>query len=526
MRSRIVLPAAALVLLAAVCQVRGQDGVMWIGDVTILNNESGAHIPVYLTNVKPASGVSFTITFDPSVIQVDGFTLEGSASESYLPADPHEDSVIEHIDNTSGWAALGIIYGLAVGPSYEDLALPVEADQQIAAMVVTPAGPLLDKATPLEFDHTQSVPEVWNTYIYTPPPPDVMEELDPELRSGSARVRAPQPRITGLDPTSARSGEPVTATGEFFLEPPEMALLVADVGVPYTYEGPNQITFTMPDCAASGPVEVKLCFLAECSTPQTIDCVSIPPPVVDAVTPAEASTGERVTILGSGFDEDLLSVEINGFPVLFTWLDSSTVEATVPDCFGGTDLPLRVCNGSTCVDKTGVLGCVEPVVTELSPSSGEGDETVEIVGLNFIETVKVFVNDGEVPFTYNGPTSLTVQVPPCSGGAPITVAVERGTKRASADYLCASYFVRGDATGDGKLNLADAITILLVLFAHMTTDCQDALDVDDDEKIGLADVIALLSRLFRTEGRFEIPEPNPDPGPDPTTENNVLGCER
>jgi hypothetical protein len=79
-------------------------------------------------------------------------------------------------------------------------------------------------------------------------------------------------------------------------------------------------------------------------------------------------------------------------------------------------------------------------------------------------------------------------------------------------------FVRGDCNTDGALNLADAVTVLTVLFPPPmppTMGCEDACDGNDDGAIDIADAIALLSWMF---GFPAIPLPAPTScGPDPTT---------
>ncbi|RUA08694.1 MAG: hypothetical protein DSY81_08615 [Bacillota bacterium] len=79
-------------------------------------------------------------------------------------------------------------------------------------------------------------------------------------------------------------------------------------------------------------------------------------------------------------------------------------------------------------------------------------------------------------------------------------------------------FVRGDCNTDGANNIADAVTVLNVLFPSPTPPtmgCVDACDGNDDGAIDIADAIALLSSLF---GLPAIPLPAPtNCGPDPTT---------
>lgn len=57
-------------------------------------------------------------------------------------------------------------------------------------------------------------------------------------------------------------------------------------------------------------------------------------------------------------------------------------------------------------------------------------------------------------------------------------------------------FVRADVNDDGAINLADAITLLEILFLGGALQCQDAADTNDDEQANIADAIYLLSYLF------------------------------
>ena len=82
-------------------------------------------------------------------------------------------------------------------------------------------------------------------------------------------------------------------------------------------------------------------------------------------------------------------------------------------------------------------------------------------------------------------------------------------------------FLRGDALGDGALDLSDAIGILLALFGGQGVgSCQDALDADDDGFLGLADAITILHHLF--QGGARLQPPSAECGQDPT--GDVLTC--
>ncbi len=82
-------------------------------------------------------------------------------------------------------------------------------------------------------------------------------------------------------------------------------------------------------------------------------------------------------------------------------------------------------------------------------------------------------------------------------------------------------FVRGDATDDGLVNLADPIYLLSYLFTQgPPAPCEDAADANDTGSLDLSDAIYLLNYLF-TNGLPPEP-PFPDEGADPT--GDTLSC--
>jgi len=83
-------------------------------------------------------------------------------------------------------------------------------------------------------------------------------------------------------------------------------------------------------------------------------------------------------------------------------------------------------------------------------------------------------------------------------------------------------FQRGDANGDGFVDLSDSVRILEHVFASRDLDCKDAADVNDDTELDLSDAVFGLGYVFN--GTAPPPPPGPDEcGIDPGTTN--LGCE-
>ena len=83
-------------------------------------------------------------------------------------------------------------------------------------------------------------------------------------------------------------------------------------------------------------------------------------------------------------------------------------------------------------------------------------------------------------------------------------------------------FRRGDADGNSKLNVVDAILIIQVETGNLQEkfDCDDALDANDDGNTTVSDAITVLTYVFQRGP--EPPDPFPACGTDPTAD--TLTC--
>lgn len=99
-----------------------------------------------------------------------------------------------------------------------------------------------------------------------------------------------------------------------------------------------------------------------------------------------------------------------------------------------------------------------------------------------------------------------------------------GTADLGFHYPYALYFtipfLRGDANGDGDVDLADAVRVLEGLFSPIAPnfECDDATDANDDGAVDISDAIRLLSFLFESTG-VELPVPSSACGLDPTADS-------
>jgi hypothetical protein len=87
-------------------------------------------------------------------------------------------------------------------------------------------------------------------------------------------------------------------------------------------------------------------------------------------------------------------------------------------------------------------------------------------------------------------------------------------------------FRRGDANGDGEVDISDPVNILLWRFSTgEEPDCLDTADANDDERHDITDAIFLLLYLF--QGERTPPEPGPDrcgTSPTPSTGCKSYDC--
>jgi hypothetical protein len=83
-------------------------------------------------------------------------------------------------------------------------------------------------------------------------------------------------------------------------------------------------------------------------------------------------------------------------------------------------------------------------------------------------------------------------------------------------------FRRADSNADGSVDISDAVTNLLYLFAgREEPSCLDGADANDDGEVDITDPIFLLGGLFT--GGEAVPPPAGHCGADPTADE--LTCE-
>lgn len=196
----------------------------------------------------------------------------------------------------------------------------------------------------------------------------------------------------------------------------------------------------------------------------------------------------------------------------------------------GFDLSTSNPVDSDTITVTSTLDWEKPVLASVAPDQALAGMQVELLGTDFHDGLRVFFGTTLSPaivFSEGGPDpgKIVATVPAGSGTVNVTVrnADNQVSNAVSFTYLQPPpAFIRGDAGGDGIVDISDALKVLLHLFSGVPVNCEDASDADDNEALNLADSLVILNYLFK-DGPAP-PAPFPLAGVDPS--GDELGCER
>ena len=148
-----------------------------------------------------------------------------------------------------------------------------------------------------------------------------------------------------------------------------------------------------------------------------------------------------------------------------------------------------------------------------------------------VRTIRVFIN-GEDPreeaivrFVSTTDWMATVVLPEGKSSLSFFAFASDGdllaSDRIDMEFVVAR-FVRGDVNLSGRLDISDALLIVLdTLGRDVTLPCLDAADSNDDGRLALNDAFSVLLYVFLNGA--PLPAPFPNLGEDPTPDR--LGCD-
>lgn len=167
-----------------------------------------------------------------------------------------------------------------------------------------------------------------------------------------------------------------------------------------------------------------------------------------------------VTITGTGFTSSGTTVTFGGVSAVFTFIDSTTLIAASPaHSAGSVDVFVATPGGTTpntTADDYLYTGASVPVITSVSPTSGNVGTVVVITGTGFNGATSVTFGGVSATFTINSDAQITATVPTGSpsGIIDVRVAAPGGTS--------------ANTTNDNFNNTSAATTVTYTLFFRFT----------------------------------------------------------
>ncbi len=330
---------------------------------------------------------------------------------------------------------------------------------------------------------------------------------------GGYHYGGPPPRLLSVDPSEGpgAGGILVTILGENLAEG---AVITID-GKPLLEPeilGPTSIRGVLPASTAEGPVEVKL------------------------------EQGVEVSLLPDGFTYNPYFLRVadtqgaagqTSLPV--------EIQATSPVPLTSMSFAIAYPQALLAVREVSLAGtAAEPA--EFAAANIQNDTGITTVGIvmDLDQPTPSFPAGVDLPMAH-----VLVDIAPSAAvGIQIDVTIEDGvgtppiqlifikvgsstnirplTKDGRITVIPGVTFLRGDANGDQRRDISDAVFVLEFLFRGGPDGrCDDAADTNDDGQSDISDAITLLQFLF--QGWASLPAPFPFAGVDPTAD--TLGCE-
>lgn len=172
------------------------------------------------------------------------------------------------------------------------------------------------------------------------------------------------PKLTQLLPSQGQAGTVVKVTGQNFTGTTEVRLGTTVVPQ-FTVDSPTQITFTVPEGAVTGFVQV--------TTPggsvdsQNVFTVQGNGPVITGLMPEFGPVGTQVALTGSNFGS-VTNVSFNGVAAVFTVVNATSIQTTVPAGATTGPVTVRSAAGVGTSPRNFIIGTTTDLRTTMTPT--------------------------------------------------------------------------------------------------------------------------------------------------------------
>ncbi|MBI4657683.1 MAG: IPT/TIG domain-containing protein [Verrucomicrobia bacterium] len=241
------------------------------------------------------------------------------------------------------------------------------------------------------------------------------------------------PLIAGFEPAAGPPGTTVLIEGANFLG----ATAVRFNGVnaaSFSAPAPTQISATVPQGAATGPVSV--------TTPKGTGASLTPfvvttSPLIREFSPTNGPAGTIVTIDGVNFS-GLTAVKFGtANATKFALVSPTQIQATVPAGASTGPISVITSQGTGVSTYDFLVTAEQPVLTGFSPAAGAPGMTVILHGLNFAGATSVKFSGLGANFAVTAPTQITCTIPPGALSGPVSVTTPAGTAVSPSPFIVA-----------------------------------------------------------------------------------------
>ena len=259
--------------------------------------------------------------------------------------------------------------------------------------------------------------------------------------------------------------------------------------------------------------------------------------VSDLPPPTTLQCGEAAEIVYLSWQEPILfdSVLIEREGILIGEVDAGIGHFEDPDVSTGDVIEYRIHGVAASIPSTSTMctatvdGNVEGPIGISCILSGSG---VLLAWQNSLpyDSITVTRNGAELATLPQGTTSFLDVDPGLAGIVEYEVNGSIGsavseTSSCQVEFpIPDGFFIRGDTTADGVLDLADPVKSLEYLFIGGDMPCASAADHDDSGTLDLGDAISLLDYLFTAGPAPAVPFPYAGTDPTPDTLGCLVSC--
>jgi YD repeat-containing protein len=378
------------------------------------------------------TGSNFGATQDTSTVTFNGTAaspLSWSSTSIVVPV-PNGSSTGNIVVTVASLASNGMSFTVGTGPAITSLS-PTLGPATTSVTVTGQGFGASQGGSFLNLGSTAITPGSWSdtSIVFSVPTGATSGNVSLFVGGKSSnyvpfKVGSPS-TITGISPSSARIGEPVTLTGSSFGDSTFSSLTFNGTVASPTSRSDTSIVVPVPAGATSGNVVVNLNGVASNGVAFTV----LAGPGISAVLPSSGAVGATIRIFGKNFGSPQGSslVTLNGTVATPTSWDDGLIFFPVPN--GASTGSVLVTVDGNVSDALPFTVVPAATITSVSPTSGGAGVPVTITGTNFGSTQ----GNSTVKFSARGvssivswtDTSIVAKVPSTIGNAsdtgPVTV---------------------------------------------------------------------------------------------------------